>query len=303
MNLVSVIIPCFNYGHFIGESIASVLNQTYENIEVIIINDGSTDNTAEVVDSISRTDARVKCYSFPNAGLGESRNRGLDIASGDFIQFLDADDLIERRKFEEQVKVFVSNPEADIVYGSVRYFRNSPFDPEDRRYTFWGKNKEWMPKFSGRGSQFLSEAVRVNFSHLSSPLFRRSIVNTVGKFDNDISAVADHHFLQRCAIADAFFIYKDLPETFSLVRWHSNNMSRNFVFMKKECIKAHERLIPLLTSYPEAYQNNLLTIKVLETEIAGSWRKYFMSGSHFDFIKPVIRKLKIEGFIRRMFYK
>lgn len=303
MGLVSVIIPCYNYGHFIKATVDSLLQQTCQDIEVIVINDGSKDNTEEVVNAITATDSRVLCYSFPNAGLGESRNRGLAIAKGTYIQFLDADDLIERKKLEEQLKVFATHPEADIVYGSVRYFTSRPFDPADRQYTFWGKDKEWMPKFSGKGNDFLSEAVKVNFSHLSSLLFKKSIVDKVGNFDNEISAVADHHFLQRCAIANAHFIYHDVPETFSLVRWHSNNMSKNLVFMKQECIKAHERLIPLLTAFPIAYQNNLLTIESFKLEIAGSWKKIFMSGGAFDFVKPLFRKLKIDRLIRKMFYK
>lgn len=303
MTLVSIVIPCYNYGHFIKATVDSLLQQTHRDIEVIIINDGSTDDTENIVKAITTTDNRVQCYSFLNAGLGESRNRGLAIAKGDFIQFLDADDLLERRKLEVQLNIFAVNPDADIVYGSVRYFTSRPFDNSDRKYTFWGKNKEWMPKFSGRGNEFISEAVKVNFSHLSSPLFKRSIVEKVGSFDNDISAVADHHFLQRCVIANAYFVYHDAPETLSLVRWHTNNMSKNTLFMKQECIKAHERLLPLLTAFPDAYQNNLLTIKTFKLETSGSWKRVFMSGGVFDFLKPVLRKLKFDGVIRRFFYK
>ncbi|MEI9912657.1 MAG: glycosyltransferase family 2 protein [Bacteroidota bacterium] len=104
--MISIIIPSYNYGHLIADTIHSLLRQTYRDIEIIVVNDGSKDNTEAVVQAIAQQDKRVACYSFSNTGLGASRNRGLEVAKGDFIQFLDADDLIEKKKFEVQLKLF-----------------------------------------------------------------------------------------------------------------------------------------------------------------------------------------------------
>lgn len=303
MYLVSVIIPCYNYGHYIAETIHSILNQTYSNFEVIVVNDGSTDDTQTIVNEISNYDNRVTCYNFQNAGLSEARNRGLLLAKGDYIQFIDADDLIEKRKFEIQINLFHDNQKADIVYGGVRYFFKDAYNLAERRYTFWGKNKEWMPKFSGYGNQFLNEAIKVNYSHLSSPLFKRKFLENVGLFDTEINAVADHHFLQRCVINNAFFVYHDEYLTYSLVRWHNTNMSKNSFLMTQECILAHEKLLPLLIEFPIAYQNNMLTINSFKVRLSGSWKKIFISGGFLDIFKPLLRFLKIDRNLRVLFYR
>jgi glycosyltransferase involved in cell wall biosynthesis len=286
----------------VADTINSVLRQTYTDLEIIVVNDGSKDNTEEVLESFAQKEPRVSYYTFPNSGLGSSRNRGLEKAKGDFIQFLDADDLIEKKKFEEQLKFFAIDPAIDIVYGSVRYFTNSPYDPADRIKTYWGGDDEWMPKLSGNGHKFLAQVLKGNFSHLSSPLFRRRIVNKVGQFDNSISAVADYHFLLRCAIADANFYYHDTPETYSLVRWHPDNMSKDPVFMRREEIKMRQKLVPLLEGDPESELNNANAIKGLSLQVNKSWKTVFLSGGPFDFLKKIMRVIGLERVARKIFY-
>jgi hypothetical protein len=160
-----------------------------------------------------------------------------------------------------------------------------------------------MPKFSGFGYTFLNGAVKANFSHLSSPLFKRSIVDKVGNFNNSIIAVADHHFLQRCVIANAHFIYYDMPETLSLVRWHMNNMSKNAMFMKKELIKANEKLIPLLDQRTETIEILKNANKSLKLDIQGSWKKFLLSGGPFDKVKRILRWVGLEKIAKKIFYK
>ncbi|MGC4035936.1 MAG: glycosyltransferase [Chitinophagaceae bacterium] len=301
--MISIIIPCYNHGRFVADAIKSLQAQTYDTIEVIVVNDGSTDETEEVVRRIKGADKRVHLYTFPNGGLGLSRNRGLEIAKGEYIQFLDADDIIEYRKFEEQLKIFSQNPDADVVYGSVRYFEKNPFDPADRKLTYWGPDKEWMPKLTGFGKDILPQALKGNFSHLSSPLFKRSIVDKVGLFDNEISAVADYHFLLRSAIANAYFIYHDTPETYSLVRWHLSNMSKDPSYMRNEEIKMREKLMPLLDGNSEALNNNTNAIKGLTMLVKSSWKTIFLSGGPLDFLKKGIRALGLEKAFQKILYK
>lgn len=301
--MISAIIPCYNYGHLIADTIDSLLQQTHPDFEIIVINDGSKDNTEEVVNAIGEKDSRVRCYTFPNTGLGASRNRGLGIAKGNYIQFLDADDLLEKRKFEQQLKLFEENPGVDIVYGSVRYFTNEPYNPADRKLTYWGPDKEWMPKLSGKGHSFMPRVFKGNFSHLSSPLFKRAIVEKVGLFDNEISAVADYHFLLRCVINNAFFLYHDTPETYSLVRWHPDNMSKDPTYMRKEEIRMREKLAPQIQEYPEAFQNNKDAIKGLALQVDGSWKNIFLSGGPFDLVKKLLQRIGLDKVLKRLFYK
>ena len=301
--MVSVIIPCYNYGHLIGETIESLLQQSYSDLEIIVINDGSKDNTEEVVKAWALKDSRIQYHGYPNTGLGASRNRGLEKVKGDFIQFLDADDLLEKRKFEIQLKLFSENPGTDVVYGSVRYFSTNPNDPSDRLLTYWGPNEEWMPKYNGNGRSFLQKALKGNFSHLSSTLFKKSIVDKVGLFDNEISAVADYHFLLRSVVADAVFLYHDIPDTYSLVRWHPSNMSKNLHRMFSEELRMREKLAPLLENDPEAKAANEDSIKSFRYKLGNSWKRIFLSGGPFDFIKKILSFFGIDKLAKKVFYK
>jgi glycosyltransferase involved in cell wall biosynthesis len=301
--MISVIIPCYNYGHLIAETIDSVLHQSYTDVEIIVIDDGSTDNTSEVLNEYADKYKQVKYYKYENAGLGTARNRGLGKATGQYIQFLDADDLIEPGKFELQLKLFTEHPEADVVYSSVRYFKNNAFDLSDRLLTYWGPDKEWMPKTSGKADAIYTDTFKGNFAHLSSPLFKKELVDRVGAFDNEISAVADYHFLLRCVIAQAYFYYHDTPGTYSLVRWHPDNMSRNVQMMQTEELKMRKKLAPLLIDHPLAELSNNNAIKSFEYRLNSSWKKHFLSGGKFDFIKKVIRLLGVEKMLLKVFYK
>ncbi|MCK6601562.1 MAG: glycosyltransferase [Bacteroidetes bacterium] len=104
MPAVSIIIPCYNYGHFLGEALDSVLNQTFQDWEAIIVDDGSTDNSKEVAVAYENKDSRFRYIFQSNSGTSAAKNNGLKNASGRFIQFLDADDYLFPRKLAVQVE-------------------------------------------------------------------------------------------------------------------------------------------------------------------------------------------------------
>ncbi|MEQ9670966.1 glycosyltransferase [Coleofasciculus sp. G2-EDA-02] len=114
MPLVSVIIPVFNGEKTIKDTIESVLTQTVTDLELIVINDGSNDNTLSVISPID--DSRLKLFSYANAGLAASRNRGISQAAGKYISFIDADDLWTADKLEAQIKALGANPKAGVAY-------------------------------------------------------------------------------------------------------------------------------------------------------------------------------------------
>lgn len=111
--LVSVIITNYNYGNFIGESIESVLNQSYPRFELIIVDDGSTDNSREVISSFNNS--RINKIFKNNGGQASALNAGLSIAKGEIIAFLDSDDIWKTNKLEECVKAYLDNDEYNIV--------------------------------------------------------------------------------------------------------------------------------------------------------------------------------------------
>jgi len=117
--LVSVIIPVFNGARYIGEAIHSVLAQIYSNVELIVIDDGSTDKTSGIVQSFGD---RVRYQTQPNTGSGAARNRGVELARAEFLTFLDADDLWLPDKLERQMAFFAEQPEIEAVSGMVEQF-------------------------------------------------------------------------------------------------------------------------------------------------------------------------------------
>src|SRR5919202_991349 len=123
MRLISVIIPVYNGEKTIQETIESVLKQTFSNFELIVIDDGSQDSTLQIVSTIQ--DTRLKIFSYSNAGVSTSRNRGLSHATGEFISFIDADDLWTLDKLESQLKALQENPNAAVAYSWTNWIDRS----------------------------------------------------------------------------------------------------------------------------------------------------------------------------------
>ena len=128
--MVSVVIPCYNYGQYLAEALESALNQTHSPIEVIVVDDGSTDSTPDVCREYAN---RVKVVRQQNGGLPSSRNRGIQVAKGMFIAFLDADDILEPTYLERTLRAFHEN--ADLSIGFV-YTQMTLFGREQGITTF-----------------------------------------------------------------------------------------------------------------------------------------------------------------------
>lgn len=122
MNLpkVSIIIPAYNIEAYIEECLLSVLKQSYQNIEVIVINDGSSDNTLTTIENVILSDSRVRLISQSNAGVSVARNTGLDAATGDYVVFIDGDDWVEPN-FVESIVSYALTTGADVIKGGFRF--------------------------------------------------------------------------------------------------------------------------------------------------------------------------------------
>jgi glycosyltransferase involved in cell wall biosynthesis len=127
--LVSIIIPVYNGEHYLSEAIESVLVQDYNQIEVIVVDDGSTDDSAAIVKNY---EPLRYCFQ-PHGGIGTALNHGIKVARGSFFAFLDADDLWTNNKLISQMTVFKNNPKLDIVFGHVVHFFGHEMDEETRR--------------------------------------------------------------------------------------------------------------------------------------------------------------------------
>jgi glycosyltransferase involved in cell wall biosynthesis len=225
MSLVSIIIPCYNYGWLLSETLDSVLAQTHQQWECIIIDDGSVDNTRAVAENYGRRDARFRYVYQTNAGMSAARNRGLSMAQGDYIQFLDADDLLAAPKLATQVQVLVAHPEFDLVYGSVRYFRHEA--PTILSRSFDMQDAEGHIVLHGQGAAIVTPLVKHNRMVINAPLLRAGLVRRVGPFLAGLRSMEDWEFWLRCALSGAYFHYDDRPETWAFVRVHPTSTSQN----------------------------------------------------------------------------
>src|SRR5580658_2196955 len=126
MDFLSVIIPAHNRELYVGEAIESALRQTRPPDEIVVIDDGSTDRTAEIARSFGKS---VHCLSQSNQGIGAARNAGLQAARGNLIAFLDSDDLWLERKMEIQTAFLLAHPEIDLVACHMKPFLSPEIDP------------------------------------------------------------------------------------------------------------------------------------------------------------------------------
>lgn len=110
----SVVLSIYNVEKYLNRCLDSVINQTYKNLEIILVDDGSPDNCPQICDDLAKEDSRIKVIHKENAGLGEARNSGLDVATGDFVAFFDSDDYIDKKLFEELYKVII-NENPDLI--------------------------------------------------------------------------------------------------------------------------------------------------------------------------------------------
>jgi glycosyltransferase involved in cell wall biosynthesis len=242
--LVTVIVPAFNYGSLIAYTLESLLDQEYRNWECIVVDDGSEDDTASVVNRYRNRDKRIVYVYQRNGGLSNARNNGLLQARGKYVQFLDADDLIESGKLQCHVQYLENNPGIDIVYGGARYFRMDR--PNERRYSMRDDDAPWMPETSGSGEEVIRSLINANIMVVSAPLLRRRIIGQVGLFDEEISIIADWDYWIRCSIKGARFQYLDEAGALSLIRWHSNSLSQNRLKLGKHTIRLRQKLDKIL---------------------------------------------------------
>nr|WP_225000356.1 glycosyltransferase [Cesiribacter sp. SM1] len=227
--LISVIIPCYNYSHFLEETVNSVLDQTYQNFECLIIDDGSQDSTREVAEELEKKDPRVKYFHQTNQGLSAARNTGILKSKGEFIQFLDADDLLSKEKLASQAAVFAASEKTDIVYCRALYFDTE--HPAVFYKDFQKKGREWMPKVSGRGRKVLRQLIRGNIMVVSAPLVRRSLFDKTGFFDIELKSYEDWDLWMRAAENNFHFYYSDDANAITYIRLHGSSMTNNGVKM------------------------------------------------------------------------
>lgn len=251
---ISIIIPCFNYDHFLLQTLNSLLNQSYQSWECIIIDDGSTDNTRAVVSKFLQKDARFKYFYQNNQGLSAARNAGIASCAGEYIQFLDADDLLENDKLKIQYEFLQNNPSIDVVYGQVKYFDN--IDSESIHI----KGEFTVSGFSGKGKELIEELVYRNITAVHAPLSKKNIFTKGNKFDVNLTSLEDWDFWWRCSLHGVSFHYLSLEGSAALYRVHTRNMSKDKWKMHYAELELREQMAKYLRE-PKLVEVNLSSLK------------------------------------------
>lgn len=168
--LVTTIIPVHDRASLLREAVASVLHQTYRQVEVVIVDDGSTDDTAQAADQLAGEHAEyIRVIHQANTGPGKAREAGLGLAQGEFIQFLDSDDLLLPRKFELQVAGLKDRPDCGVSYGMTRFYKRGGGASDIP----WKRTGEILLKMF---PSFLES----RWWGTSTPLYRRSVIDSAG---------------------------------------------------------------------------------------------------------------------------
>ena len=294
---VSVVVPAYNYGHLLGETLENLLQQTESNWECIVVDDGSTDDTADLARQWVEKDKRFRYVYQKNPGLSAARNTGIQAAKGDFIQLLDADDLLVPTKFSSQLNAFRAVPHADIVYGEVRYFLSDK--PDAHFMTLDCRQEPWMPG-SGSGNQFqlICDLLRVNLYAVNCPLIKKSVFERIGWFDTTLRSVEDWDYWCRSASGAIYFHFLPTPVAFALVRTHEGSMSRNKRTMWEAARKVRYKIMRLIQTHPDRadaakwLEINRIQTASLARQLAGLHKQ---EGRKWSYLKSLFEFARLRG--------
>ncbi|WP_414622129.1 glycosyltransferase [Calothrix sp. CCY 0018] len=223
-NFISVIIPAYNADKTIQETIESILNQTFTNFELIIINADSTDKTLSIISQIK--DERIKVFSYPKANVAVNRNRGFKHATGDYITFLDADDLWTTDKLAAQYTALQSNYQAGITYSWTNCIdENGKFLRKTSHVNWNGDvySKFLLDDFIGNGSNVM---------------IRKDILIEVGGFDELLTNAQDTDMWLKLSAITNFIC---VPQVQILYRIQQQSMSSNVIGLEKSNLEVIQR--------------------------------------------------------------
>lgn len=231
--LVSVIIPVYNVKKYAYQCISSVINQTYKNLEIILVDDGSTDGSGNICDSFGELDNRIKVIHKKNSGLGLSRNAGLDLASGDYIYFIDSDDFISEDIIQKLMSE-ISTYQLDTIIGG--YIRTNEEGKElySKKYNsvIYRDNEvktKLLPKLIG-SSPYKKDSIRMSVWNV---MFSKKVVK-----ENNVKFVSERKYISEDIIWDMDYYNK--AKKVKLVNYdgyyyrvRSNSLTKQFNYEKR----------------------------------------------------------------------
>lgn len=235
MPKISVIIPAYNAMNYLPDTLDNLLKQTYNDFEIIIVNDGSSDSIKQWFSQLQHR--RVKLIFQENQGAGIARNTGIINAKGEYLAFLDADDIWESTKLEKQVRILEENPKVGLVYSWVEYISET------------GQSTGRIVKHQAEGNVWETLIQRNLVECGSVAMVRRSCFDNIGIFDKNLSSfVEDWDMWLRIAER---FAFKVIKQVLVYYRQHPNGGSKNWQAMEENYKKVIEKAF---SSAPKEFQ-------------------------------------------------
>ena len=234
--LISIIIPLFNSETYIAEAIKSVLGQTWQNWELIIVDDGSTDRSSEMVQPFLK-DERVRLYSKPNGGAASARNLGIKKSNGNLIAFLDADDFWLPEKLENQITCFRQYPEIGVCGTGMKII-----DPQGQVLS-----QGTVPDFHGNPFPTILE---YSLANMTTAMIRRNVFEKSGLFDETLGkAPEDYEFWLRVG---KYTIFHVMSEPLACYRCGHGNTSEVYSELRREL--AIRQILPKFLHEQDGYK-------------------------------------------------
>lgn len=228
---VSVIIPNYNTAHYLSDSIDSVLQSNFKDYEIIVVDDGSVDDTPEVVKKYGHLE-NFSCIFQQNKGLAGARNTGIKSAKGDYLVFLDSDDIILPDKLFLQSDFLDKNPDYEAVYSSSVFYKDGE------------SNFKIATHFPNYYDYILKPLLFGNFIHVNAIMVKRAAVIEVGLFDEKLRELEDWDLWLRLSLVECKFHHQDF--VLSEVRLRKGSMTSNQKKMNTTMVKVLEKNIPYL---------------------------------------------------------
>jgi glycosyltransferase involved in cell wall biosynthesis len=271
--LVSVIIPEYNYAQYLSQAVDSALGQTYPHVEILVVDDGSTDNSPEV---IRQYGDRIRSFRQENQGLSAARNTGARLAKGDLLAFLDSDDVWRPRKLELQVRLFQENPKLGLVHCGMEETDAAGATVRVR-----------VDGMEGREGQIADEMLLLRRPAIlgagSTAVVTREAYEATGPFDTRLRHSEDWDFCYRLARR---YPIGFVPEALVQYRLHGVNMHHNIGRMEEAMLlcfgKAFADPDPHVRSLRRRAYGRLHMI------LAGS---YFAAGRRKEFVRCALKSL------------
>jgi glycosyltransferase involved in cell wall biosynthesis len=230
--LVSILVNAYNAERYIAEALDSALAQTYSNIEVIVLDDHSTDRTSAIVHEYAAGDGRVH-YLKPakRVGLTQGRNELLRASRGEYLTYLDADDIYMPGKVEEEVDFLATHQEYALVYCNIIFFFDGvPGTTYRHRYTFYS------------GEDVFPHLLEMMFIANTSTMFRREVYDRLGGYRTDLGLVEDWEYFLRLTYAGYKIAFLDRDLVRYRLRWDSHTNFARQADIKQSAVKIFENL-------------------------------------------------------------